>query len=243
MGMRFISLASLGAAGLLASCVTPPAPPPPPPPDPMVLYEAAIHEAAVKHPADVGVQLEPITDKTVDVVTWATDLDSRSAAKDVRTLNEDVWVTLVPGVKRKCEGLTGADLSLRLQQLLGLPPVDASDWKMFVFTVRSADIFRPCGDPRVTTTSCSLDVPDARRAGVSDATAAAHLHFMLQQILSAYRVGFDDTGYPFTGLGYTYDWKPDSETHHVGLSEYVVRHGAVVKDVQEISTADYCAKP
>lgn len=239
--MRFMG--GLASLGLLASCATPPPPPaPPPPPSPMAIYDAAIHEAAVKQPADLEARLEPITDKTVDVVTWAPDLASHSAAKGVRTLGEDTWVTLVPGVRRHCEGLSGAALSLRLQQLLGLPPVDASDWKMFVFTVRSADIFRPCADPRVTTTSCALDVPDAHHSGVSDATSAAHLHFMLQQILSAYRVGFDTTGYPFTGLGYTYDWKPDSETHHVGLSEYVVRHGAVVKDVQEIDTADYCAK-
>ena len=94
-----------------------------------------------------------------------------------------------------------------------------------------------------TATSCSLDVPDPRRGGITEATAAAHYRFMLQQILTAYRTGFDAPGYPFTGLGYTYDWKPDSETHHVGLAEYVVRRGAVVRDVQEIDTAAYCAKP
>jgi hypothetical protein len=207
----------------------------------MAIYEAAIHEAAVKQPADLEARLEPITDKNVDVVTWATDLDSHTAAKLVRTLGEDVWVTVDPAVKQHCAGLTGAALSLRLQQLLGLPPGDAADWKFFTFTVRSADVFRPCADPRITTTSCTLDVPDARH-GLSDATQAAHLRFMLQQMLTAYRVGFDSTGYPFTGLGYTYDWKPDSETHHVGLAEYVVRRGAVVRDVQEIDTADYCAK-
>jgi len=207
----------------------------------MAIYEAAIHEAAVKHPADLEARLEPITDKTVDVVTWATDLDSHTAAKAVRTLGEDVWVTIDPAVKRQCEGLTGAALALRLQQLLGLPPGDASDWKFFTFTVRSADVFRPCADPRVTTTSCGLEVPDARH-GLSNATAAAHLRFMMQQMLTAYRVGFDSPGYPFTALGYTYDWKPDSDTHHVGLAEYVVRRGAVVRDVQEIDTAAYCAK-
>jgi len=242
-GMRFVSLVSIGAVGFLASCAAPPPPAPPaPPPSMMSIYEAAIRDAAVKQPADLEARLEPITGKTVEVATWAPDLNSHSAEKLVRTLGEDVWVTLVPDLKRQCEGLTGAALSLRLQQLLGMPPGDAEDWKIFTFTVRSTDVFRPCGDPRITTTSCTLDVPDVRHSGLTDATAAAHLRFVLQQMLSSYRVGFDHPGYPFTALGYTYDWKPDSETHHVGPSEYVVRHGAVVRDVQEVDTADYCAR-
>jgi hypothetical protein len=241
--MRFNSLASVGAAGFLASCAAPPpTPPAPPPPSMMSLYEASIREAAVKQPADLEARLEPITGKTVDVATWSFDLNSHSIGKGVRTLGEDVWITLVPDLKRHCEGLTGDALPLRFQQLLGIPPGNASDRKIFTFTVRSADLFRPCADPRITTTSCSLEVPDARHGGLTDATAAAHLRFMLQQMLSSYQVGFGHPGYPFTALGYTYDWKPDSQTHHVGLSEYVVRHGAVVRDVQEIGTADYCAR-
>jgi hypothetical protein len=207
----------------------------------MALYEQGIRDAAVKQPADLEARLNPITTKNVEVATWSYDLDSRSAGKLVRTLGADVWVTLVPDLKRRCAGLSGDALSLRLQQLLGLPPGDASDRKVFTFTVRSADVFRPCADPRVTTTSCTLDVPPERHAGLTDATAAAHFRFVLEQMLSSYRVGFDRPGYPFTALGYTYDWKPDSETHHVGLSEYVVRRGAVVHDVQEVGTADYCA--
>jgi hypothetical protein len=240
--MRFKTLA-IGGAGLLASCAAPPpVPPAPPPPSMMSLYEASIRDAAIKQPADLEARLVPITDKSVDVATWSIDLSSHSTGKLVRTLGEDVWVTLVPDLKQHCEGLTGAALSLRLQQLLGLPPGDATDRKIFTFTVRSADVFRPCADPRVNTTSCGLDVPDARHSGLTEATAAAHLRFMLQQMLSSYRVGFDSLGYPFTALGYTYDWKPDSETHHVGLSEYVVRRAAVVRDVQEVDTAAYCAK-
>jgi hypothetical protein len=209
----------------------------------MALYEASIREAAIKQPADLEERLNPITTKNVDVVTWSSDLESHSVGKAIRTLGADVWVTVVPDLKLRCAGLKGNALALRLQQLLGLPPGDASDNKVFAFTVRSADVFRPCTDPRITTTSCSLDVPDGRRVGLTDATAAAHDRFMLQQILSSYRTGFEQPGYPFTALGYTYDWKPDSETHHVGLSEYVVRRGAIVHDVQEIDTGDYCAAP
>lgn len=245
IGMRFSSLVAIGTASLLTACATPapPSSPPAPPPSPMAVYEASIRDAAIKQPADLEARLNPITAKNVEVASWSYDLDSHSVGKQVRTLGADVWVTTVPELKRRCAGLTGSALSLRLQQLLGLPPGDASERKIFTFTVRSADVFRPCADPRITTTSCTLDVPDSRHVGLTDETAAAHLRFVLQQMLSSYRVGFDQPGYPFTALGYTYDWKPDSETHHVGLSEYVVRRGAIVHDVHEIDTADYCAKP
>ncbi|GGF14926.1 hypothetical protein GCM10011611_20870 [Aliidongia dinghuensis] len=240
--MRFGQLGTIGTLSLLAACAAPPPPPPaPPPPSPMALYEAAIRDAAVKQPADLEARLSPITSKNADVVTWAYDLDSHSVGKLVRTLGADVWITVAPDLKRRCAGLSGAALTLRLQQLLGLPPDDATDRKFFTFTVRSADLFRPCADPRINTSACTLDVPESRHAGLAEATAAAHDRFMLQQLLGSYRVGFDRPGYPFTALGYTYDWKPDSETHHVGLSEFVVRKGAIVRDVQEIDTAAYCA--
>jgi len=243
--MRFGILGALSSACVLAACAMepPPAPPAPPPPSPMALYEAGIRDAAIKQPADLEARLNPITTKNVDVVTWSYDLDSHSVGKLVRTLGADVWVTVAPDLKLRCAGLTGDALSLRLQQLLGLPPGDATDRKFFTFTVRSADVFRPCADPRVSTTSCALTVPDSRHAGLTEVTAEAHDRFMLQQLLSSYRIGFAHPGYPFTALGYTYDWKPDSETHHIGLSEYVVRRGAIVHDVQEIGTADYCAAP
>src|SRR5258708_19489621 len=134
--MRFISVASVGATGFLASCAAPPpAPPAPPPPSMMSLYEASIREAAVKQPADLEARLEPITGKTVDVATWSFDLNSHSIGKGVRTLGEDVWITLVPDLKRHCEGLTGDALPLRFQQLLGIPPGNATDRKTFTFTV------------------------------------------------------------------------------------------------------------
>jgi hypothetical protein len=240
MGRKRLRLAGMvGVAGLSAGCVDT-AEPPPAPPSPMALYQQAISDAAVKQPSDLEASLTPITTKEVLVSTWSYDLDSRSTAKGIRTLGEDVWVTVAPDLQRRCQEMAGEDQFLRLQQLLGLPPEDATDRKIFTFLVRSADIFRPCADPRITTTSCTLDVPDAQPAGP---TTDAHLRFLLRQILSSYRVGFDRFGYPFTALGYTYDWKPDSETHHIGLSEYVVRRGAVVRDVKEIDTAEYCAKP
>ncbi len=48
---------------------------------------------------------------------------------------------------------------------------------------------------------------------------------------------YGENGYPWTRLGYTYDWgNPESE---VGLSEFVIEAGATVKIHSVSGTADY----
>jgi hypothetical protein len=37
---------------------------------------------------------------------------------------------------------------------------------------------------------------------------------------------YPDKGFPFTGLGWTYDWRPGVAATHFGVSEFVVRQGA-----------------
>jgi len=62
--------------------------------------------------------------------------------------------------------------------------------------------------------------------------------FNLQMSLQAY----DDPskGYPWTRLGYTYDWgNPESE---VGLSEFVIAAGSTVTIDQVIANEAYCVK-
>jgi hypothetical protein len=62
---------------------------------------------------------------------------------------------------------------------------------------------------------------------------------LLQQILMSY-VAKD--GYPFTRGGYTYDWDPSAEvTHHVGLSEYVVKAPVAVEILSVSPVEEYCA--
>jgi hypothetical protein len=48
-------------------------------------------------------------------------------------------------------------------------------------------------------------------------------------------------GYPYTRLGYTYDWAGNALPSHYGASEFVVAPGSVVKAVQIVATDDYCA--
>ena len=46
-------------------------------------------------------------------------------------------------------------------------------------------------------------------------------------------------GYPWTHLGYTYNWAPGADRY--GASEYVIRGNAKAVIVDNATTAQYCA--
>lgn len=64
------------------------------------------------------------------------------------TADREIWVTAVPELKNFCIGYqaTGANLSLRLEQLLGLPPNNGYKYVIEIW-VKPEDLFRPSPDP------------------------------------------------------------------------------------------------
>jgi hypothetical protein len=67
---------------------------------------------------------------------------------------------------------------------------------------------------------------------------------MAQQLLGSYIVTPSlldrrGNGYPWTRLGYTYNWRPGTDKY--GASEYVVRKGATVNVLDVIPYQQYCA--
>jgi len=216
-------------------------------PAPDALYRAAIEDARVAEPEEIVTTLTPITpyndrlvwrtvgDSTrqVRVVTWAgSDTLPGRTAGDTVTVKEDVWVTAVPDLRRFCRALAlrGDRLRLRLAQRLGLPP-DA-DYDRFVeLWVRPSTLVRPCPDPEVTDRECEITFPSPKQhARVSEA------HREWFRTLKQTSYGPD--GYPFTGLGYTYDW--NASTDAVGPSEFVIRAGAPVEVHSRTDTDAYC---
>ena len=68
-----------------------------------------------------------------------------------------------------------------------------------------------------------------------DNASAEYVQWYNGNILSSY---FSEKKYPWTRLGYTYDWgNPLSE---IGLSEYVIKKDAEVIVERIASTEDYC---
>lgn len=190
------------------------------------LYEGAIVDAGTYEASEVE-QLLPVLDEKVAVATWTSWTGYREGAN---TLGIDVWVTVVPQLREKCATFTGIgnleDLNLRLEQLLGLPPKD-SKTLVVEMDIEAGDLFRPCPNPEISSTECDRTFPEP--------VAPAYVDWFATNVLDSYQI---PNGYPWTRLGYTYDWNPDSP--EMGLSEYVVRRGASVNVTSIRSTADYC---
>jgi hypothetical protein len=81
-----------------------------------------------------------------------------------------------------------------------------------------------------------------------DATLDAEFtQFLLQQWWSSHRATVEhgrdpELGYPWTGMGWTYDWDPASKTHR-GVSEFVVKKSAVTSSVLTVTPASFCGAP
>jgi hypothetical protein len=53
-------------------------------------------------------------------------------------------------------------------------------------------------------------------------------------------IGFSQPGYPFTGMGWTFNWSPYSHTQ-AGVTEFIARKGAQVDAVKQMSPAEFCS--
>ena len=154
------------------------------------------------------------------------------------TYKYDSWVTVVPELKNFFA--TGAPEPLRMAQLLGLPPEGAvagnpKEYKYLLeMWVSPKDLFRPCPDTEISDTVCEIGVPaDAFRTPVLSNLVRAtegpdygvfmtYPDWFNNRTRYVYTLGANP--YPWTRLGYTYDW---GSSHHTGLSEFVL-HGRKV---------------
>jgi hypothetical protein len=206
-------------------------------------YARAVADARTATPAEIVTTLTPVhpsndrlvwqdtARQVVRVVTWTDGLTGATPGDTLR-LDDPTWVTVVPAVQRFCQdpALPKRRLALRLEQLLGLPP-DARYTRFVELWVPTRALFRPCPDPEITDRECELTFPaPTRRVTVS----AEHKRWIRSQRAARKQ----DGAYPWTGLGYTYDWNP--ATDDVGLSEFVVPAGAPMAVHRTASTAAYC---
>ena len=210
----------------------------------MAAYNAAIVDASVYRFSNLRplypLAFDPVTNRA-NVVT----ITGRTGYRKGRmTLKQEVWVTPDTEVKSVCKNFTG-DVALRLKQLLGLPP-GTNIAHAVRMSIRQADVFRPTFDPKTTTgfpcahpttSKCGLEFP-AKISGYRK----LHVRWIANQTFKSYVISespLSPRGYPWTRLGYTYDWRPGSNKY--GASEYVVRKGSRVTILEEpIQIEAYC---
>lgn len=164
--------------------------------------------------------------------------DSCIEGGECPTYRYDTWVTVVPELKNFF-GIS-APQPLRVAQLLGLPPEAAAEggsgeYKyMLEMWVSPQDLFRPCPDSEISDTVCETGFPTdsfqmldpnnkvRATAGPEYGVFKNYSSWFTNQARYSYTLG--SSPYPWTRLGYTYDW---GSGNHVGLSEFVL-HGRKV---------------
>ena len=212
------------------------------PDEPSILaaYNAAIYDSSVYKFTNLR-PLKPLqfdANKSVSVVT----LTSYDYKLGKTTLSGDVWVTAVPEAQQTCRGFSG-DLELRLRQFFGLHP-NSKFTTFVVMNVTAGDIFRPTANPDPTTTlPCACPIPDNCGEAFPKTISDAHVRWFANQMLNSYVLSESSLitmGYPWTRLGYTYDWKPGANKY--GASEYVIRKDSTVNVTEIVPYKKYCGQ-
>lgn len=215
-------------------------------------YQAGVRDAARVERDEVSDGLSAVNaendklirhgdQQRIKVVTWKSQgaYDKFLQPYDATSGNPDyaIWVTLAPEVQSFCQDFvnqTNADaaaLNQRLQQHLGLHP----DWKYDLFVelwVKPDDLFRPCPDPEINDTRCNTEFGKNTPSvtGIPDYKAYFHALYT--------RSHRWEPGVPWTGLGYTYDWHPD--TPEIGVSEFILKPGSQYEIAAAVPTLKYC---
>jgi len=209
-------------------------------------YKDSVNLAKNPAPAKIYGNLVPITKenqeltwKTIDgvdyvlMVSYVTSFSyyEGSVGKLYNTGSYYSWVTAFPYLKNVCSNgqWQNGNLTLRLNQVLGLPPNDVKAGFVEMW-VKPQNLFRPCPDNEITDKTCDLclpgDVESWYREWFNDIRAKQY-----------YFCGTNN-GYPWTQLGYTFDWK--DLQNPVGMSEFVVKANSDVVIQALIPTTDYC---
>jgi hypothetical protein len=205
-------------------------------------YQHAIYESAV-WTGGSGKPLRPLTYPVSAVTLTAHAAWAEDHIGEPTTLGRDIWITIEPDVQTICKNTPSKDVISRLHEVLGMKPENTDD-SNDMFVVLSIEdrqgtgpanigVFRPCADPNPTSSSCTNEVNGP----------LPYDQWLLRQMVTSYTVSgnLDSTGYPFTRLGYTYDWGAGAQSDHLGVQEYVVPKGTLVTIHNVVSAIKYCS--
>ncbi len=169
---------------------------------------------------------------------WAVDaFYQKSLGKDFTTPEFEgvyMWVTVVPQVKDfarqylQTEKSKELPVNYRLQQYFGLPPQDSTYFFVEIW-VKPKDLFRPCPDSEVIDDQCVFDPAKNELPGTfSEIFNFVKADQKYQDWYKKRKATVYGGKYPFpwTALGYTYDW--GNRDNIFGVSEFAVKQGKKV---------------
>ena len=146
----------------------------------------------------------------------------------------ETWVTAVPELYNKMKHVKVQDQAMRLKQLLGLPP-SAQNCIFIEFWVRPVDLFRPCPDKEITDQQCNCSFSS------KDSTDNDYIQWFNKGRIDRYYANGLYNQYPWTQLGYTYDWHPKNKSH-TGVSEFVIGKNKNIYVHKSYTTEEYLKK-
>ncbi len=173
-----------------------------------------------------------------------------------------IWLTIPSELKKQCRDKTN---SLKtIQQILGLPE-DKRDFKLFKLRLKLDKVRRPCfSGSNLQDKFCTFNLPEppvlpkpAEGKSYSEEEVEKliedykRLRFLNEQMLTSWRDGFsragapeqqsDAYGFPFTGMGWTYNWDPERE-NHIGVSEFIIDEADIPADAGKDSQSpeEFC---
>jgi len=202
-------------------------------------YERAVVDSSVYQRWNVR-PLRPLTpDEHGQVLVAMVTSKDGKVGDTIAAGTYGMWVTGVPEVQTICRGFHG-DVAMQLRQLLGLPP-DADTPRVLVLKVNVSDLFRPSPDDSTNARfPCKSQPDNTLPADCGNAfpstTTPAHYRWMAVETFYLHTI---PNGYPWTHLGYTYNWAPGADRY--GASEYVIQPNVKAVIVENVPTVQYCA--
>jgi len=193
-------------------------------------YADAIKDAMVADSSEIVDTLQPIvatnsllqwkTIKGQSYVLMATFMKFPGSYPEGDSITNtwgESWLFIPAQMKKRLAFNASSDTIMRICQLLGLPPANSkSNTHIAEIWVKANRLNRPAGNPDVTATKTGAALLNSVPADFSNWFNGYIIYAYYHTLQSS-----TDYHYPWTRLGYTYDWAPDAK--EVGLSEYVLQ--------------------
>jgi hypothetical protein len=186
------------------------------------------------------------TSKQVLVSTFmATSIYNQFWKTPPTTITRESYVTVVPEVATFCKNYVASHslkgnpdcsslTTARLNKYLGLRPEDTTDKTFVTYYVDPTSLVRPCynTDPR---TGACFRLPNA------SSNKSYNQIWLEAKYGNSSGGNLDPNGcYPFTGMGYTYDWGNSPVNGFIGANEFIVPKGTNITEVAQVTVAQAC---
>jgi hypothetical protein len=164
------------------------------------------------------------------VVTWTASCPRYYVGDTVSTSWGEIWVTAVPELKNwfKKNPVSKDKITIRTEQILGMP-LNSTDSCFVEIWVKPEDLLRPAYDNEIDKNFSENYFP----VNVS----SEYVTWFNNNIISSYYPPKGSNKYPWTRLGYTYDW--GNPSNKIGLSEFIIKKNSKVIIKSKQSTANY----